>query len=180
MRPELGVGSRCRACLCRGRFWPGWPRRSGFESPRSPQVHRRSVVAAPMLPTAEPGHRSTVLREPVSEANGPGRAIDGPCPCLAFVASARQGQGLTRKAAGHGRRLQGSRRIRSDDPDVLGFLALAAWTHVELDGLALVEGLVPVPLDVGVVNEDVVAALSCNEAEALLGVEELDGTCSQN
>ena len=44
--------------------------------------------------------------------------------------------------------------------------------------LALVEGLVAVALDVGEVDEHVVALLAGDEAEALLGVEELHGTCS--
>src|SRR5262245_11561425 len=67
----------------------------------------------------------------------------------------------TRQSRRLGRRLQGfSLVFGSDDPDVLGFFALAAGTHVELDGLALIEGAVAVPLDVGVVHEDVVAAVS--------------------
>jgi hypothetical protein len=63
-----------------------------------------------------------------------------------------------------------------DDPDVLGFLALATRGHVELDALTLIEGLVTRPLDVGEVDEHVVALLTGDEAEALLVVEELHGS----
>ena len=48
----------------------------------------------------------------------------------------------------------------SDHTDVLGFLALAAGGHVELDALALVEGLVAGGLDVGVMDEHVVAVFA--------------------
>src|SRR5690554_164767 len=64
----------------------------------------------------------------------------------------------------------------SDGPDVLGFLALATRSHVELDLLTLFESLVASPLDVGEVNEDVVALLTRDEAVALLVVEELHGS----
>ena len=66
-----------------------------------------------------------------------------------------------------------------DDSNVLGFLALPAGGDVELDALALVEALVALALDVGEVDEHIVALLPRDEAEALLGVEELHGTCSQ-
>ncbi len=58
--------------------------------------------------------------------------------------------------------------VESDHPHVLGFLTLAAGSDVELDALALVEGLVAVTLEVGEVDEHVVALLTGNEAEALL------------
>jgi hypothetical protein len=62
---------------------------------------------------------------------------------------------------------------RSDDSDVLGFFALLAWSNVELDGLALIERLVAIAGDVGVVDEHVVPPVTRDEAEALLTVEEL-------
>ena len=67
----------------------------------------------------------------------------------------------------------------SERPDVLCFLALTAGSNVELDTLALLQRLVAVTLNVGVVNENVFATLTRNESEALLGIEELHGTCSQ-
>jgi hypothetical protein len=70
----------------------------------------------------------------------------------------------------------GSRVVRcsaSDDADVLRFLTLATGGDVEFDALPLVEGPVAVPLDVRVVHENVVAAFARDEAEALLGIEEL-------
>ena len=71
-------------------------------------------------------------------------------------------------------------KLRSDHANVLGFLTLAAGGDVELDALALVKRLVAAALDVGEVDEHVVALLSRNEAEALLGVEELHGTCGHS
>ena len=59
------------------------------------------------------------------------------------------------------------------------FLALTAGSNVEFDTLALLQRLVAVTLNVGVVNENVFATLACYESEALLGIEELHGTCSQ-
>ncbi len=59
------------------------------------------------------------------------------------------------------------------------FLALTAGSNVELDTLALLQRLVAVTLNVGVVNENVFATLTRYESEALLGIEELHGTCSQ-
>jgi len=53
-----------------------------------------------------------------------------------------------------------SRRTDSDDSNVLGFLALAARGHVELDLLTLVQGLVTRSLNVRVVNEHVVTLLA--------------------
>src|SRR5688500_1878494 len=85
----------------------------------------------------------------------------------------------TRKSRRHE---AGGSRAKSgvlQNADVLRFLPLAARCHVELDALTLVERLVAAALDVRIVNEDVVALLTRDEAEALLGVEELDGTCSQ-
>ena len=66
-----------------------------------------------------------------------------------------------------------------DDSNVLRFLALPAGSDVELDALTFVEALVALALDVGEVDEHIVALLTRDEAEALLGVEELHGTCSQ-
>ena len=69
--------------------------------------------------------------------------------------------------------------VASDYANVLRFLTFAAGGHVELNVLALFEGLVAAALDVGEVDEHVVALLPRNEAEAFLGIEELHGTCSQ-
>ena len=80
------------------------------------------------------------------------------------------------------RRISGpfnSDQLVSERPDVLSFLALTAGSNVELDTLALLQRLVAVTLNVGVVNENVFATLTCYESEALLGIEELHGTCSQ-
>jgi hypothetical protein len=74
------------------------------------------------------------------------------------------------------RRPNGRRRtvkaVDSDDSDVLGFFALSAGCDIEFDDLPLIEGLVTVTRDVGVVDEHIVALLTRNEAEALFAVEE--------
>lgn len=67
----------------------------------------------------------------------------------------------------------------SDRADVEGFVTLAARSDIELDGLAFIERAETGTLDVGIMHEDVVAICPRDEAEALLGVEELDGACSQ-
>ena len=64
----------------------------------------------------------------------------------------------------------------SDDANVLGFLTLATGSYIELDALALAEGLEAIALDVGVVDKHVIALVAGDEAEPLLRVEELDGT----
>jgi hypothetical protein len=50
--------------------------------------------------------------------------------------------------------------IGSDDANVLSLFTLTTRGDVEFDGLTLVERLVTVTLDVGVVNEDVIAAVA--------------------
>src|SRR5882762_7960323 len=57
--------------------------------------------------------------------------------------------------------------VASDYANVLRFLTFAAGGHVELNVLALFEGLVAAALDVGEVDENVVTLLPRNEAEAL-------------
>src|SRR6478736_2332148 len=69
--------------------------------------------------------------------------------------------------------------LRSESANVLRLGTLGALRDVELDLLVLVEGLVALRLNRGVVHEDVVAAvLLRNEAETLLGVEPLHGALS--
>src|ERR1035438_6522167 len=61
--------------------------------------------------------------------------------------------------------------------DVRGLGALLALGHFEADALVLVQCTEAATLDGGVVDEEVSAALvGGDEAEALLGVEPLDGT----
>src|SRR5215216_978581 len=64
-------------------------------------------------------------------------------------------------------------------PHVRGLRALGPVGDLELDGLALVEGLVAVALDGREVDEDVVAAVAGDEAVALLVAEPLDGAFRQ-
>src|SRR6476660_7515512 len=64
---------------------------------------------------------------------------------------------------------------RSCCGDCVRLGALGALDDLEVDPLALFEALVPVHLDGRVVDEDVLAAVDGDEAEALLGVEPLHG-----
>ena len=75
-----------------------------------------------------------------------------------------------RKTGGFDRRYWGS-----DDADVLRFLTFATGSGVELDALAILEGLVPIGLDRREVNEHVFTRITRDEAETLFGVEELYG-----
>src|SRR3954452_24920606 len=69
--------------------------------------------------------------------------------------------------------------MRSGDANVLRLRALGALGEIELDLLVLVERLVATGLDGGEVDEHVLAAAVLrDEAEALLGVEPLDGALS--
>src|SRR4051794_37509042 len=70
----------------------------------------------------------------------------------------------------------GPRRAEnSGAADCVGLRTLLALDDLEGHPLALVEALVPVHLDGRVVDEDVLAAVDGDEAEALLGVEPLHG-----
>ena len=81
------------------------------------------------------------------------------------------------RPAGAALRRAMSLRSQLADVDRL-LLAVVALGDLELDGLALVEGLEALALDLGVVGEHVVAVLLRDEAVALVRVEPLDGTCS--
>src|SRR5690606_22087782 len=71
------------------------------------------------------------------------------------------------------------RRARSERRDVRRLGALGTLRHVELDLLVLLERAVAARVDRGEVREDVSAALvGGDDAEALLGVEPLDGSGS--
>ena len=71
-------------------------------------------------------------------------------------------------------------QVISDHADVLRFLALLAGSHVELDALALVEALVAVALDVGEVNEDVIALLARDESKPFSELKNLTVPCATN
>src|SRR5262249_35019730 len=59
-----------------------------------------------------------------------------------------------------------------DHANVLRLFPFATGADVELDALPLLQGAVTVPLDVRVVDENVLAPFARDEAVALLGVEE--------
>src|SRR3954471_22141764 len=67
------------------------------------------------------------------------------------------------------------RRRRSDRGDGVGLAALRPVDDLELDRLAVLEGLVPVRDDLAPVDEHVVLTLDGKEAVALVGVEPLHG-----
>jgi hypothetical protein len=66
----------------------------------------------------------------------------------------------------------------SDGADVLGLVALASGTDVELDLLTLLEGAVSVPW-IAEKWTNTSSPPSRDEAETLFGVEELHSACSQ-
>ena len=57
-------------------------------------------------------------------------------------------------------------------------LAVLAGRDLELDGLALIKGLETIHLDLAVVNEQVVAIRTGDEAVALVRIEPLNSTLS--
>ena len=63
-----------------------------------------------------------------------------------------------------------------DNANVLRFFTLFAGHCVELDELTFVEALIPVALDVGEMDENVITLLARDESEALFGIEKLDCT----
>lgn len=70
----------------------------------------------------------------------------------------------------------GNRRLESGDANLLSLGSLGALSDLEFDCLVLVERLVAIGLDRGVVDENVWSAISLlDEAEALFCVEPLNG-----
>ena len=67
-------------------------------------------------------------------------------------------------------------RTASDLCDVGGLKTLGSLDHLKLDLIAFVQGLVAVADNGLEVHEHVFAAFARNEAEALRGVEPLDGS----
>jgi hypothetical protein len=60
-----------------------------------------------------------------------------------------------------------------NNADVLGFFALLAGRGVEFDSLALFEVLVALALNVGKMDENVIALLTGNETKSLVSVKKL-------
>jgi len=68
----------------------------------------------------------------------------------------------------------------SNDTYVAGLVALATRADLEFDGLAFLKRpFVVSALDIGAVDEEVIAVFSGDEAEALAGVEEFHGSFCQ-
>jgi hypothetical protein len=63
--------------------------------------------------------------------------------------------------------------------DVLCLFALSAGSHVELDLLPFGQRLVATALDVGVVDEDIIALFTRDKAKALLGIKKFHSSGSQ-
>jgi hypothetical protein len=60
--------------------------------------------------------------------------------------------------------------------DVRCLQALGALGHFELNGLAVVQGLITVRLNGGEVDENIFARLALNESESLAGIEPLNSS----
>src|SRR4029453_5247917 len=73
---------------------------------------------------------------------------------------------------------RGALLLRLERPHVRGLRAFGALSHVELDGLALVQRAVAARLHGAEVHEDLPAGLGLDEAVALVSVEPLDGANS--
>jgi len=67
-----------------------------------------------------------------------------------------------------------------DDDDLPGLLSPIALRDLELDPLALFEGAIPVRLDRGEVDENVLATVDGDEAVTLVRVEPLNGALSHS
>src|SRR4051794_25415993 len=95
--------------------------------------------------------------------------------CASAHTVTRRGPETHRGPAPNGDRTSVRTLTSSGRGDLIGLRALGALDDLEADPLALFEALVPVHLDGRVVDEDVLAAVDGDEAEALLGVEPLHG-----
>src|SRR6478609_10862744 len=89
---------------------------------------------------------------------------------------ARKMRGPRRRSAAPGAPTGRMRLVRSSLADVRRLQPLRALDDVELDPLPFLQGPEPVGVDGGVVDEDVLAALLGDEAEALRIIEPLHGT----
>src|SRR6202034_367032 len=70
--------------------------------------------------------------------------------------------------------------ILGDDDNPLGLLSPVALRDLELNPLALFEAAVPVRLDRGEMDEEVLATVDGDKAVALVRVEPLDGALSHS
>ena len=76
--------------------------------------------------------------------------------------------------------MRAQQALRSNDTYVAGLVALATRADLEFDGLAFLKRpSVVSALDIGVVDEEVIAVFSGDEAEALDGVEEFHSSFCQ-
>jgi hypothetical protein len=88
------------------------------------------------------------------------------------VAKVEQGQAQARNEV---RGVSGkNREARFDAPDAQSFRAFGAGLEVEFDGVAFDEGAVSLADDGGVMDEDVLAAVAADEAEAFGVIEPFD------
>src|SRR5215211_6546062 len=171
-RPPAGRRARRHAVGHRGP-----PGRARAEPPRrpgqpAPGLRRRR--------RPRPGARAAARRPGGLGDPAPTRRPVGPRPGLNPKGPAWGGALPTLRDAGR-QRTEGpscSCSLRKR-PHVRGLRALGPVGDLELDGLALVEGLVAVALDGREVDEDVVAAVAGDEAVALLVAEPLDGAFRQ-
>jgi len=163
---------RCRRC--------NRHRRSGAREP--PQSRRRSATRAIRGPTRRhrsPG-RSRVGSSHARTARRrrPGRGSAPSFPeCVAGVPERYRPRGA--RAAGV-RPGGPRRRAVSEWADVLCLVALLAATNVELDPLAFLQGLVPLTLNRGEVDEHIISLFPRDEPVTLVRVEELDRTLCHN
>ena len=161
---------------------PGGPlHRARAQDHAGPDVQQAHVAdERGRVPPRRGGHRGPeVSLCSVAQGGALGSTIPAQSKVTVPDATYRLAGGPTRKRRNRrhpaGGSLTTAATLRS--ANVAGFFALAAGSRLELHAVALAERAVAVTLDVGVVNEDVVADLAGDETEAPLVAEELHGTC---
>src|SRR3954464_4809337 len=157
---------------------PGWCS-SGNSTPQSTTSSLPACSKTVMLRPISPRPPRAITRRPPSGRAG-GVRSSGWLRLMAGTLRRGPDSGTGATAPGAVTPVRECRRpLRSDRADVLRLGALLALRDVELDLLSLVEGLVAVGDDGGVVAEDVgAAAVLGDEPEALLRVEPLHSALS--
>src|SRR3954463_1547881 len=157
---------------------PGWCS-SGNSTPQSTTSSLPACSKTVMLRPISPRPPRAITRSPPSGRAG-GVRSSGWLRLMAGTLRRGPDSGTGATAPGAVTPVRECRKpLRSDRADVLRLGALLALRDVELDLLSLVEGLVAVGDDGGVVAEDVgAAAVLGDEPEALLRVEPLHSALS--
>src|SRR4051812_18301171 len=178
MATTSSIRSRMEVKSGRMTSMPGWCS-SGNSTPQSTTSSLPACSKTVMLRPISPRPPRAITRRPPSGRAG-GVRSSGWLRLMAGTLRRGPDSGTGATAPGAVTPVRECRKpLRSDRADVLRLGALLALRDVELDLLPLVEGLVAVGDDGGVVAEDVgAAAVLGDEPEALLRVEPLHSALS--